>query len=116
MKDSDQAKGFVLIESEGLLYRGPSADHPQEVWDYPRRRWVPYMDAGPQKDSWGKPINAEQAERLKSNNSSAEHFMYYDEPPWLQPTSQAYWNRVLPDHIKKALAEAAAKKDPKLKG
>jgi hypothetical protein len=57
------------------------------------------MDAGPQKDGWRKEITAGQSERLKYNNSGAEHFIYDDESPWLHPTSQAYWDRVAPDHL-----------------
>jgi hypothetical protein len=74
----------VLIESEGLLYRGPTANHPTEIWDYPRGRWVRYMDAGPKQKGWGKRITSTQAARLKTNNPSAEHFLYYDMPPWSQ--------------------------------
>ena len=72
-------KKLVLIESEGLLYRGPAADYPTEIWDYPRARWVPYR--------------------------------YYDTPPWSQPLSQAYHDTVMPEHVKKHIAEMQPKRD-----
>lgn len=75
----------MFIESEGILYRGPSPDHPEEVWDYPRKRWVAYRWKGPQPKGWGREIDGDRAEALKVNNPDAEHFMYYDVPPWSQP-------------------------------
>ena len=79
-----KARGDILIESEGLLFRGPSIDEPTEVWHYFSRKWVPYrplggMSGGP----FGVQIDDERAEGLKSDNLDAEHFGYYDIPPWV---------------------------------
>lgn len=84
MDNAKRRKKSVPIELEGLLFRGPTANYPTEIWDYPRRRWVRYMDAGPKERGWGKRITSSQATRLKTNNPSAEHYMYYDTPPWSQ--------------------------------
>ena len=78
-----EVKDLVLIESEGLLFRGPVPSHPLDVWDYPRKRWVRYADAGPQGDGWGIEIDSARAEKLKIDNPHAEHYLYYDRAPWL---------------------------------
>ena len=89
MDTAKPRKKSVLIESEGLLFRGRTANHPTEIWDYPRRPWVGYMDAGPTEKGWGKRIKSIQADRLKANNSTAEHYMYSDAPLWSQaPASE----------------------------
>jgi len=93
------------MESEGLLYRGPATDHPTEIWDYPRARWVPYRYAGPEKKGWGRQVTPTAAKALKKNNPAAEHFMYYDAPPWSQPLGRAYRDSVMPEHVKKRIAE-----------
>jgi hypothetical protein len=98
-------KKLVLIESEGVLYRGPTATHPTEVWVYPRGGWVPYGYAGQKEKGWGKRITARHAARLKKNNAAAEHFNYYDTPPWSQPASDAYIAAVIPDHVKRRVAK-----------
>ena len=103
---------LVLIESEGLLFRGGKANHPIDIWDYPRGRWVRFKDAGPKKDGWGTLIDSKRADQLKSNNPHAEHFRYYDTPPWSQPLGQAWREAVLPDYFKKILA--ARSREPKL--
>ncbi len=73
----------VYIESEGLLFRGPSATEPEEIWHYPGQRWVPYPSyESPVAQDWGCEIDAQRAEILKTNNGDAEHFRYYDFPPW----------------------------------
>lgn len=73
----------VYIESEGLLYRGPSVAEPEEIWHYPGQRWVPYPGyTGPVAEDWGREIDAQRAGMLKTNNWNAEHFRYYDIPPW----------------------------------
>ena len=95
---------YILIESEGLLFRGPMPNHPAEVWDYPRQRWVQYKDGGEQEAGWGKEITPAEADRLKTDNPDAEHYMYYDTPPWSQPVSQAYIQSILPESIKKVRA------------
>lgn len=87
------------------MYRGLRADHPIDIWDYPRGRWVPYADAGPRERGWGRQINFAQARRLKKNNPGAEHFVYYDIPPWLHRSSQGYLGTVLPDHVNLRLAK-----------
>jgi hypothetical protein len=100
-----EMNNMILIESEGILYRGPSADMPAEVWDYPRKQWVKYRAAGPHQEGWGVEIDAKRAEELKTNNVHAEHFLYYDTPPWSQPVSTEYLEAITPDYLKKALAE-----------
>ena len=76
---------MVFIESEGLLYRGPSVHEPLEIWHYPHKVWVPFCYyEGPVDDDWGKEIDASRAEALKVDNWNAENFSYYDIPPWLQ--------------------------------
>jgi hypothetical protein len=100
---------LVLVESEGLLYRGLSADHPIEIWDYPRKRWVSYEDAGRKRKGWGRQISSARANRLKKDNPDAEHFAYYDIPPWLQPPSQAWLDAVLPDLVKKHVAKVRSR-------
>jgi hypothetical protein len=103
---------MALIESEGLLYRGPSVDHPTEIWDYPRGGWARYRNAGPQKKGWGRRIMPTVARALKKNNPAAEHFMYYDTPPWSQPLSQAYFDATMPDHIKGILSARGRPRNP----
>jgi hypothetical protein len=103
---------FVLIESERLLYRGPEADHPTEIWDYPRGCWVPYRCAGPKKKGWGRQITPTAAGALKKNNPAAEHFMYYDMPPWSQPLRQAYIDATMPDHVKRAISTRERRTKP----
>ncbi len=100
----------MLIESEGLLYRGQGVDHPTEIWDYPRARWVHYRYAGPKEKDWGRQITPASAKALKKNNPAAEHFMYYDTPPWSQPLSQAYHDAVMPEHVKKRIAEIQSRR------
>ena len=72
-----------LFANEGILYRGTNKTNPEEVWHYPRKCWVPYREGAldPKRTT---EIGAEAAERLKSNNPSAEHYCYYDTPPWSQ--------------------------------
>lgn len=76
---------MILIESnEGLLYRGPDVLNPTEVWDYPRKAWVPYVHRLSSNEGWAREIDEVRAEQLKTNNPNAEHYMYYDTPPWAQ--------------------------------
>ena len=90
------------IESEGLLYRGDDPVAPTEIWDYPRKRWVPYH-GGPFHLPPGRPIDDAEAERLKVDNPNAEHYRYYDIPPWRQPLSDAYLDAVTPPGMKEAI-------------
>ena len=97
---------MILIESEGLLYRGTDLFAPEEVWDYPRKRWVPYHDG-----RWHAPgtvINEARAETLKHDNPAAEHFMYYDSPPWRQPLGEAYLEAVRSPKVREAIARRQA--------
>ena len=75
----------MLIESEGILYRGPSLSQPTEVWHHSRKEWVRncFLDPKGEKD-FGIEIDEQRAESLKNGAGMAEHFMYYDAPPWLQ--------------------------------
>ena len=91
----------MYIESEGILYRGSGPDCPDEVWDYPRKKWVPYADAGPQQFGVWVEVDEARAESLKSDNPAAEHYMYYDTPPWAQPLSQEYHEAMMPPAIRR---------------
>ena len=76
---------MVFIESDGLLYRGPTVREPVEIWHYPDGEWVPFRYyTGQEPEGWGKEIDEARAEALKVDNWSAEHYRYYDIPPWLQ--------------------------------
>jgi len=92
----------MLIDADGILYRGVSLTTPDEVWDYPRKRWVPYHGGALAE---AREIDPDRAEALKSNNSAAEYFAYYDTPPWAQPYRPAL---ELPDYILERQAEYAA--------
>ena len=96
-----------LIESEGLLYRGTDLANPAEIWDYPRRQWVAFH-GGPFVGAPGRKIGADEAEQLKVNNPAAEHFLYYDDPPWRQPLSQAYRDTLTPQHVKDTIRKRQA--------
>lgn len=98
------------IEHEGLLYRGDDPAAPSEVWDYPRKRWVRFHE-GTSAGGPGRPIDEAEADRLKVNNPRAEHFLYYDTPPWRQPVNDAYWD-ALATSILAARRTAAAMKRP----
>jgi len=75
----------MLIESEGILYRGPSLSQPTEVWHHTRKEWVRNCFLDPNGETnLGVEIDEERAENLKNGAGMAEHFMYYDTPPWLQ--------------------------------
>lgn len=73
---------------EGILYRGTNLTQPEEVWDYPRKRWVPYSQHAlePGDPQW---ISDAEAKALMVDNAAAEHFRYYDTPPWAQPAPDA---------------------------
>jgi hypothetical protein len=70
----------ILISRDGILYRGFDACAPTEVWDYPRKKWVAYH-GGTKPMGWGRELDEGAAEKLKSNNPDAEHYLYYDTPP-----------------------------------
>jgi hypothetical protein len=81
---------FRPIVCEGILYRGSNLQQPEEVWNYPRGCWSPYSQGDLSAAAW---IDETSAEPLKTNNPSAEHYCYYDTPPWSQggsPASRAY--------------------------
>ena len=40
-----------------------------------------------------------EAERLKVHNPDAEHFMYYDLPPWRQPLGDNYLDTIMPSRV-----------------
>lgn len=57
--------GWVYIENEGALFRGPARGVPLEVWDSSVRAFVPYALAGePKKVDWGYVVDAEEAHRI----------------------------------------------------
>ena len=92
-----------LIAFEGLLYRGEQVNSPGEIWDYPRKRWVPYHHS-PFYTEGAREIDPAEAEALKVDNPDALHFMYYDDPPWRQPMSpearERYFAGALPEHLR----------------
>jgi hypothetical protein len=70
---------MILIESdEGILYRGNAVLDPAEVWDYPRKHWVPFVHRPTIEPGWGREIDEARAEVLKTDNPAAEHYPYYD--------------------------------------
>jgi hypothetical protein len=71
---------------------------------------VPHRDAGLKETGWGRRITPAAARALKKSNPAAEHFMYYDVPPWSQPPTQAYLDAVTPEHVKKRIAEVQARR------
>ena len=74
---------MIVIEHEGLLYRGPDCNNPREIWHYVDKCWVTFSRfASDDADFWGIEIDAIRAESLKTNNWDAEHYRYYDTPPW----------------------------------
>lgn len=76
-------KRMMFIEREGLLFRGSNPRHPEEIWHYTEKRWVPYRYyGGEEPEGWGQEVSEARAEALKVNNPHAEHFLYYDMPPW----------------------------------
>ena len=84
--DTGSLKGsadLIFIENEGLLYRGLDCNDPKEIWHYVDQRWVAFRRfASDDADPWGQEIDGVRAENLKTNNRDAEHFRYYDTPPW----------------------------------
>ena len=74
----------MLIEIEGLLFRGPRVNEPVEIWHYTRKEWMPYLLGklgSPQP--FGRQIGEDRAEALKVDKVDAKHYPYYDFPPWL---------------------------------
>lgn len=73
----------MLIESEGILYRGSNLEQPEEVWHYVQRVWVPYKQESLDLRHT-REIDDARAETLKVDNPAAGHYQYYDKPPWAQ--------------------------------
>ena len=92
------------IEFEGLLYRGSDLRSPTEVWNYPEKCWVAYRGGPWLTERSGIQIDDARAEALKANNRDAEHFMYYDDPPWRQPMGESYSEAMTTDAIKQRIA------------
>ena len=86
---------LMYVEDDGILYRGADRYHPSEIWHYGRKCWVPFH-GGAQDPGWGAVVDAAHAEVLKFDSPGAAHYMYYDVPPWRQPTSDEYWRAVMP--------------------
>jgi hypothetical protein len=56
--------GWVLIENEAALFRGPSRGNPVEVWN-PGAGWTQYEGTARSRGvDWGEPICEEEAEAL----------------------------------------------------
>jgi len=98
----------MLIEAGGILYRGPREDIASEVWNYPRMTWSRYYACRSGRIE-GRQIDEAEAEKLKYDNADAEHYLYYDIPPWIgAPLSDEYWRQVLPEHSWKIILERRA--------
>jgi len=53
--------GWVLIENEGAIFRGPGRSHPREVWN-PGSGWKTYLGADLYKPiEWGDVISEQEA-------------------------------------------------------
>ena len=56
--------GWVLIENEGALFRGPARGVPKEVW-VARSGWKPYVARNRGRGvEWGTEITTEEAQAL----------------------------------------------------
>lgn len=93
-----------LFTAAGILYRGADGEKPDEVWHYGAKRWVPYRQDALDPSEL-REINAEQADRLKTNNPDAEHYLYYDTAPWAQGSKASL---EMPDHLLERAAAYAA--------
>jgi hypothetical protein len=98
---------MIPFTDEGILFRGPDLVTPLEVWDHARKRWVTYH-GGPISRGTGEAVDAARAEVLKVDNPAAEHFFYYDDPPWRQPLGEAYHQAMLTPAIREAIARRQA--------
>jgi hypothetical protein len=103
------------IECEGLLYRGNDIGAPTEIWDYPRKRWVRFH-GGPFAGTPGREIEDAEAELLKAENAAAEHFLWFDIPPWIQPRSPAYRRAVVPKPVRDAIAARLRQRRREIRG
>lgn len=56
--------GWILIEQDGALYRGPGRGNPLEIWNR-AGDWKAYA-GGPKNVEWGTEISAVEARRLAS--------------------------------------------------
>ncbi len=64
-KDATSGRpGWVLIENEGALFRGPARGNPMEVWN-PGSGWKPYAGIDrPRGVEWGYDITEDEAASL----------------------------------------------------
>ncbi len=58
--------GWVLIENEGALFRGPAHDRPREVWSPRAQAFVPYAGSREKPVDWGDIIGVDEALALMS--------------------------------------------------
>lgn len=110
---------MVYIENEGALFRGPARGLPKEIWDADEGKFVPYADAGKIKPiEWGYVISEEEAQTMMSAarkgmpppEERPDLYDGYDCQGPERPASQAYWDSVMPEHVKKLIAERQATK------
>lgn len=55
-------RGWILIENEGALFRGPGRGNPVEVWFSPQG-WTAY-EGGPKPVEWGNIVDEDEAGAL----------------------------------------------------
>lgn len=99
----------MLIESEGLLYRGPDLCSPEEIWNYRAKTWVKYW-GGRLRPEEAVQVDEARAETLKYNSSVGEHFLWYDIPPWLQPLSDEYRKAMMSPAVLEAIEHRKARR------
>lgn len=56
--------GWVLIENEGALFRGPARGLPMEVWSCRRQAFEPYTGSREKPVEWGSIIGVDEALEL----------------------------------------------------
>ena len=55
-------QGWVYVEHDGALFRGPTSKNPTYVWLERSGRWKPYVFEGSFKPvEWGNPLSEAQA-------------------------------------------------------
>jgi hypothetical protein len=55
----------VLIEHEGMLYRGDKRAWPEEVYDVKKGDFSPYAGGVPKGVDWGSVVTDDEAEEIK---------------------------------------------------
>jgi hypothetical protein len=50
----------MLIENEGAIFRGPTRNWPEEIWNFKERRWEAYRGSKEKPYEWGTKIDETQ--------------------------------------------------------